>query len=83
MGSRVNGVLTTASGFIIALVGYGMYKSPHLDWEGFIYQIQGSFQAVIALINHFIEDPFSLLGAIVLISGIVILFKGVKTLIFG
>lgn len=92
MGSRANGVLVMLAGSIIVLVGFEMYRSPHLDWETFTKTLQNAiswerltliFQAVIAQINRFIEDPFSFLGFIVFIIGIGIVLKGLKTMFFG
>ncbi len=83
MGSRVNGALTALAGFIIAMVGFGMYRSPHLDWNGLIQSVWESFQILVGQINHFINDPFALIGVVVLVIGVLIVFRGFKTLIFG
>ncbi|MEM3104394.1 MAG: hypothetical protein QXD69_02695 [Candidatus Bathyarchaeia archaeon] len=83
MGSRINGGLTALAGFIISIVGFGMYKSPHLDWNVLVQSLWESLQILADRINHLINDPLALIGAIVLIIGIAIIFKGLKSLILG
>lgn len=73
----------TFSGFIVAVVGYGMYRSPHLDWEGFLHVFPEVFSVISREVIRFIEDPFAFIGLIVMIVGIAISYKGLKIILFG
>jgi len=70
-------------GIVVGVVGYGMWISPELDW--------GSFkQALVDLAQHFeaelvrvLKDPFALLGVLVVFAGVILIYEGIKRMIFG
>lgn len=82
MGGRVTGLITMISGFIVAIVGFGMYRSPHLDWGGFVRSFSEAYSILINQINYFVDDPFAFIGIIVMAVGVATFVKGVKMLEF-
>lgn len=79
---RVIGLITTVSGLIVAIVGFGMYRSPHLDWEGLVTSFSEVYSILIYQANYFVEDPFAFIGLIVMAVGAVTFVRGVKMLLF-
>ena len=68
------------SGFIVAIVGFGMYRSPHLDWEGLVRAFSEAYSILINQIIYFVDDPFAFIGLIVMAVGLATFVKGVKML---
>ena len=74
---RIMGVVLSIVGFIIGWVGYGMWRSPELDWAGFKQtggEVLRWFGDEIIRLFH---DPFAILGIVVMIGGIIVLIKGI------
>jgi len=79
MGKVLNGLLLILVGLTVSFVGYGMYRSPHLNWEGFLGAMRESVGLLIGQVAYFIDDPFAFVGFIVLLVGLALLGKGVMT----
>jgi hypothetical protein len=76
--SRAGSLLLLVAGLITFTAGYGAWKSPHLDWEGFIQSLQvlglwGANEVV-----RMISDPFAFIGLIVMIVGVLAIANGVR-----
>ena len=83
MGSRLNGAFISVGGFIIAVVGLGMYKSPELNWMSFSTAVKEVFTTLIDRLIHFTQDPFALIGCILLVIGLILIGKGTMMFISG
>jgi hypothetical protein len=74
---RIIGVVLSIVGFIVGWVGYGMWRSPELDWASFKHtggEVLTWFgDEIVRLVN----DPFAILGIVVMIGGIIVLIKGI------
>jgi len=74
---RVRGLIVFTGGLILMVMGLGMWRSPEIDWEGFL--AAGSL--IISDIARLIHDPFAVLGVIVLIIGLIIAYNGLRRLV--
>jgi uncharacterized membrane protein len=72
--SRIKGLIMAIGGLVFMILGLGMWHSPRIDWEGFV----AAWSLVIGDIARLFRDPFALLGAIVLVVGLVILISGIR-----
>ena len=77
----LKGFAIFASGILLVIIGYGMYRSPELDWEGFTNTILHIGEGIIAEINRFVADPFALLGVFVILIGMGLILYGGKKMI--
>lgn len=75
---RSMGVALALVGFIVGWVGFGMWRSPELDWAGFKHTggvvLKWFGDEIVRLVN----DPFAILGIVVMVAGIIVLIKGVS-----
>ncbi|MBA7617924.1 hypothetical protein ES703_25242 [subsurface metagenome] len=76
---RVKGLVVSLSGLVLIILGIGMWRSPEIDWEGFL----GAWSLVINDIIRLIDDPFAVLGIVVLIVGIFVAVNGLQRLVRG
>ena len=76
---RLRGLITLLGGVVLVVLGLGMWRSPEIDWEGFL----AAWSLVIDDIARLIHDPFAVLGVVVLIVGLIIAFNGLKRLVRG
>ena len=76
---RLGGLIIFIGGVVFMIMGIGMWRSPELDWEDFL----DVWSLVISDIVRLTEDPFAVLGIVVLIVGLIIAFNGLKRLVRG
>lgn len=77
--SHVKGLVFLVVGVVVAVLGLGMWESPEINWGGFL-------DAWATLGNEFLrlkEDPFAVLGIVVLVLGVVVAYHGAKHLVRG
>ena len=70
-------------GILIGAVGYGMWISPELNWTSFKQTLVDFAQHLKADLIRMLNDPFALLGAIILFAGLILIYEGIKRTIFG
>lgn len=70
-------------GLLVSVVGYGLYRSPRLDWAEFTDTCFVLIQGVASELSRFIEDPIAFVGLITLLGGLVLTYNGLKEFIFG
>lgn len=78
---RFYGVAFLLVGVVVAWVGYGMWRYPHLDWNGFKEsggELVGWFASEAVRLA---DDPFAIIGIVVMVGGIIVLIKGAEKLI--
>jgi len=80
---RFWGIVRILVGLFVAVIGYGMYLSPELNWVGFIKTCSSIVYGVISQINLFIVDPFAALGFVLLLVGFFLTVEGFKKMILG
>ena len=61
------------------VTGLGMWRSPELDWEGFL----AAWALVFSDIARLIHDPFAVLGITILVIGFLIAVMGLRRLVRG
>ncbi len=71
---RLKGLLTFIVGVVLIILGIGMWRSPEIDWEGFL----DAWAMVIGDIVRLTDDPFAVLGVIVLIVGLFVAASGLR-----
>ncbi len=74
---RIRGLLISIGGIVLIILGLGMWQSPEINWDGFI----AAWSSIIGGIDRLIDDPFAILGILVLIIGIFIAVYGVRRLV--
>lgn len=77
--SRLKGFLACVGGMILILLGVGMWHSPEIDWEGFL----SAWTLISDEFNRLVEDPFAVLGIVVLVIGAFVLLYGLRRLARG
>ena len=77
--SRIKGSIAFVSGLVLLILGLGMWRSPEIDWEGFL----GAWKLVIDDIIRLSDDPFAILGLLVMVVGFLILVNGLRHLVRG
>lgn len=64
-------------------MGYGLYRSPKLDWAEFAETCFVLVQGTAAEVGRLVEDPIAFVGLITLLGGLVLAYNGLKEFIFG
>jgi hypothetical protein len=77
--TRIKAAVILAAGVILLVLGIGMWVSPEVDWPGFT----GAFGLVGDEFTRLKDDPFAILGILVIIVGAVIAYYGIKRLVRG
>ena len=77
--SRIKAAVIIIVGVIILVLGIGMWQSPEVDWPGFM----GAWTSIGNEFNRLKNDPFAILGIVVIIVGVVLAYYGIKRLIKG
>ena len=77
--SRLKGLITFSGGGMLMVLGIGMWRSPEIDWEGFVE----AWSMVIGDIARLIDDPFAILGVIVLVIGLLVGVSGLRRAVRG
>ena len=76
---RLRGLIVFTGGLVLMVMGLGMWRSPELDWEGFLE----AWSLVFSDIARLIDDPFAVLGVAVLVTGFLITANGVRRFVRG
>jgi len=76
---RLRGLIVLIGGVILMVTGLGMWQSPELDWEGFLEVWSLIGDEIVRLV----DDPFAVLGIVVLVSGFLIVVNGLRRLVRG
>ena len=61
------------------VMGLGMWRSPELDWEGFL----AAWSLVFNDIASLIDDPFAVLGVVVVVIGFLVAPNGFRRVVRG
>jgi uncharacterized protein YjeT (DUF2065 family) len=77
--TRIKAAVILVAGVIILVLGIGMWQSPEVDWPGFI----GAWHSLGDEFNRLKEDPFAILGILVIIVGVFLAYWGIKRLVRG
>ncbi len=77
--SRLMGLGIVVGGVLLIVLGLGMWKSPEINWEGFL----DAWASIGNEIARLIDDPFAVLGMVVLIIGIFVAVLGLRRLVRG
>ena len=77
--SRLRGLIVFIGGLVLMVMGLGMWRSPELDWQGFL----AAWSFIINDIARLAHDPFAVLGVLVLVIGFLIVVNGVRRLVRG
>jgi len=77
--NRVKAFIIMLGGIIILILGLGMWKSPEINWDGFI----SAFGLIGDEFTRLRDDPFAILGILIIIVGAFITYQGVKRLVKG
>ena len=78
---RLKSLAVLLVGIIVGWVGYGMWRNPHLDWDGFKEAGGELFRWIGSEAMRLADDPFAIIGIVVMVGGIIILLKGAEKLI--
>jgi len=76
---RLRGLIFFFGGLILFVTGLGMWRSPELDWQGFL----AAWVLIIKDIARLSHDPFAALGILVMVTGFVITVNGIRHLVRG
>ncbi len=76
---RLWGLVIFSGGFVLILLGIGMWRSPEMNWEGFL----DAWSLVVNDVARLIHDPFAVLGVVVLIIGVFIALNGLWRVVRG
>ena len=61
-------VVRSIAGLVASFIGWAMWQNPRLDWESVMALGMGEF-------NRLLNDPFAILGMIIMLLGIATLIK--------
>jgi len=77
--NRVKGLVFLVFGLVILVLGIGMWVSPEINWDGFVnawYLIGGELARLK-------DDPFAILGILIIIVSVFIIYQGIRRLVKG
>jgi uncharacterized membrane protein YidH (DUF202 family) len=77
--NRIKAAVILIVGVVVLVLGIGMWQSPEVDWPGFM----GAWQSIGDEFTRLKNDPFAILGIVVLIVGVILAYYGIKRLIRG
>jgi uncharacterized membrane protein YidH (DUF202 family) len=77
--TRIKALVIAVVGVFILVLGIGMWQSPEVDWPGFM----GAWSSLGDEFTRLKNDPFAILGILVIIVGVVLAYYGIKRLIRG
>jgi hypothetical protein len=77
--NRIKAIVFLIGGMVVLVLGLGMWKSPEMSWEGFLnaWYLLGEEFARLK------DDPFAILGILIIIVGAFITYQGIKRLVKG
>jgi uncharacterized membrane protein YidH (DUF202 family) len=76
---KVKAAVILIVGVVVLVLGIGMWQSPEVDWPGFM----GAWQSIGDEFTRLKNDPFAILGIVVIIVGVILAYYGIKRLIRG
>jgi amino acid transporter len=79
LASRIKAIIIVAVGVILFVLGIGMWVSPEVDWNGFM----GAWSLLGDEFARLKDDPFAVLGVLVIIAAVIIAYHGIKRLVKG
>ena len=79
VATRIKASDILIAGIIILVLGIGMWQSPEVDWPGFM-GVWGSLGDEFTRLKN---DPFAILGIVVIIVGVVLAYYAIRRLIKG
>ncbi len=77
--NRLRAFTIIIGGAILTVLGIGIWESPEISWEGFL----AAWSIIGNEIARLKDDPFAVLGILVIIVGLVITYRGFKRLVRG
>jgi uncharacterized membrane protein YidH (DUF202 family) len=77
--NRIKAAVILIVGVVVLVLGIGMWQSPEVDWPGFM----GAWQSIGDEFTRLKNDPFAILGIVVIIVGVILAYYGIKRLIRG
>lgn len=77
--SRIKAAVILVVGVVVLVLGIGMWQSPEVDWPGFM----GAWRSIGDEFTRLKNDPFAILGIVVIIVGVILAYYGIKRLIRG
>ena len=77
--NRLKAAVIIAVGVIMLVLGIGMWVSPEVDWPGFT----GAFGLIGDEFARLKDDPFAILGILIIIVGAIVAYYGIKRLVRG
>ena len=75
--NRIKALFIIIGGLVIFVLGFGMWRSPEINWDGFI----GSFSIIGDEFARLKDDPFAILGILIIVVGVFITYQGIKRLV--
>jgi hypothetical protein len=75
--NRIKAIVFIIGGLVILVLGIGMWKSPEINWEGFV----NSWYLLGEEFARLKDDPFAILGILIIIVGAFITYQGIKRLV--
>jgi hypothetical protein len=80
---RRTGLVYFLIGAVVGLIGYGMWIHPHFDWEIFKQTLVNSARTFGEEVVRTSKDPVSILGVVVMFAAFILIYEGIKKMIFG
>ena len=75
--SRLRGLIAFIGGVVVIFLGIAMWRSPEVNWEGFLE----AWSLTISEIARLIDDPFAVLGIVIVIIGFLVAVSGLKRIV--
>lgn len=75
--NRAKAIVFIIGGLIIFVLGLGMWESPEMNWQGFL----DSWYLIGQEFARLKDDPFAILGILIIIVGVFITYQGIKRLV--
>ena len=77
--NRLKGLAILTSGLLLGVLGLGMWRSPEMDWLSFLAEWSILADEIVRLMN----DPFAVLGILVVLVGLWMVFNGLRRIAVG
>ncbi|MDD5289316.1 MAG: hypothetical protein PHY28_09440 [Dehalococcoidales bacterium] len=79
IGTRIKAAIIIIVGVIMLVLGIGMWVSPEVNWEGFM----GAWGLLGDEFARLKDDPFAILGILVIVASSFVIYYGIKRLVRG